>query len=301
MIIIAFIHGIGNFHPNDKDKILLFDMLQLQARQLFDGKNVTVLPLAYEDLLERRPISFGVNMAASVASKMYLGTPVIGNMLTDYGTDILAYYLEPSVRADVTRHVSYRLYQEIKRQELLRTWMPDPIEQIIIVGHSLGSLVMFRLANMLQRLQTAPGEIVLLEDGPEENPGKLVTISNRLMEEMKVAGRIETLGLIAQHKIKYVAMGSPAFSARLKGVRAATRSLALAESPATRVAQNQVNMGKAPIINVHSLGTFWKDPLAGPAPEPFVNVAADHVSHINLEGHFRALFEDQEAQDLLLL
>jgi hypothetical protein len=288
MILITATHGIGDFNGTQEDKVDLLGRLQAKAEATYPGQKVQVKYLAYEQYLDRKPVSIATRMAASAASAYYAGTPAVGGMLADYGSDIMEYYTSRRTRATV----SVLLARELSRNVISS---PEPIDQILLFGHSLGSLAILRLLNLLQLemsvMAQAHKALVQEHDGSQlKRDLRAILFANK--------------GLDGPRQIKVGLFGSPAFSRTLHGVKAATHKMALSESPVSTIVANQLLInpqGKAPrsLINVHS-GSHFMDPLAGPAPDDgFINVNAGKVLHTDIEGHVEAMLADERAAALL--
>lgn len=250
MILVTFTHGIGNFHPTDDDNVKLLETIQDLAESTFPGKTIKTVFLAYEDVLEKTPVAWTTNLAAKAASTMYLGTPAVGDILTDYGTDILQYYLERRVRSTISRTLLQQLVSEILKVK------DEPIEEIIMIGHSLGSLALLRLLHLIGN--TTPGGLQVVEDP-------------KFVQERQELSWY--LNRTAKYKFTPFLIGSPAFS-RIKGIKLATNKMALKESPTE----------SCPIPYHNIKGTF--DPLSGDPADVTID-----CSHTQVENYCVAVFQ----------
>lgn len=138
MLYVGFIHGIGNFQPTDEDKKnLLRDLQEMFSASL--GRPIDeVVPffLYYDDIIEAQPESKAAKLLANLASIKYTGTSQLGSLLVDYGSDILEYYLNGKLRDKIQEQVLGQLSKI--------TGGHASEHDVVLIGHSLGSLVLAR-------------------------------------------------------------------------------------------------------------------------------------------------------------
>lgn len=269
MQLIGFIHGIGDFMPTSLDKLKTLEAMQASADAYYGKGNAIVVFLAYEKLLDSLLTSRTVRLAASAASTYYAGTPIIGRLLADYGTDIADYYFSYKIRQRISKEIVQQLSLHIHRAG-------GQIDGITLVGHSLGSLVLLRIMAMLQTFTEGQGNTI---------------VADKLIDEILYDPQLSTdLTLLSSYQIQPVLFGSPVFS-RLKGIKAATRKLALAEAKPADVCKNQVALKDPIFINFHS-EKLIHDPLSGAAEAglPVINVEMPPpYTHSQVEPPFNAL------------
>lgn len=257
MQLIAFIHGIGNFNPTDNSKVEMLQALQTEADKIYGPGGSQVVYISYQSLLQAYPSTKRVEFAASVASMLLLGVPQLGYVLMDYLTDITQYYLNYSVRRDVSSNVVQQLASYLSRYG-------GKIDGLTLLGHSLGSLVVLRLAALL------------MESDPRTKLGaELFHSSPQFQADVKNIGKLPTSIAI---------LGSPAFSA-VKAIGILTRKWALAESPLDALLKNHFLSTKTQIINLWSK----KDPLSGPATNDYCHNIIDDTFHSQIETPFQNL------------
>lgn len=269
--LIVYTHGIGSF---DEESVRAGDNLlamETVFRMALPNEKVQVRYIAYEDLLDKKATSKAVQLAAAAASMYYTGSPIIGRMLADHGTDILQYYLQrKTTRHRITRHYINMLAMLI---------MQERPKKLILMGHSLGSIVVLNALATLQDLSKGYTESF---DGLEINDDFY-----------------HTYQWIKGKPIVPVLLGSPAFS-RLKGVKFATNRLALRKNDIEQINKEQVAMHGTPVFNLYS-SSFLRDPISGKAPKGFINIRCkkDKVVHHGDElGYFDAFFTADKAKEL---
>lgn len=266
MQLIGFIHGIGNFQPTDLDKVKTLEHMQLEADKVYGAGNSKVFYLSYEDILDKLVASKFATILAASASSLYVGTPILGRILADYGDDIFEYYLSEKLRERVCKQVLQQLTDQTHQQGI--------ISGITLIGHSLGSLVLLRCMAMIQSISHGISS---------------TTISPRLLDEILFdPATMDNLNRLAAYTIQPVLFGSPSMS-RVPAFKSATRNMALAESRADTVLNGQVALGKPLFINCYS-DNFFHDPLSGPVENklPAINVRGGWT-HSNIEPEFTAL------------
>lgn len=257
MQLIAFIHGIGNFNPNDDSKVKMLEALQTEADKIYGPGGSRVVYVSYQRLLQSYPVTRMVEFGASAASLMLLGSPQLGYVLMDYLTDITQYYLNYQVRAAVSRSVVSQLASYISSYK-------GQIDGITLLGHSLGSLVTLRLTALL------------METDPKTKLGKELFNSDAQFQA--------DVSRLAKMPISVVVLGSPAFC-KLRMIGNATRKMALAESSLDDLLKNHFLSTKTQIVNMWSK----KDPLSGPATNDYCHNILDDTDHTNIETPFQNL------------
>ncbi|HWT40373.1 MAG TPA: hypothetical protein VN081_03865 [Dongiaceae bacterium] len=270
MQLIVFTHGIGNFHPNDADKVALLEHMQQEAERCYGAGNAKVVYAPYEQFLDKLEVSKISGFISGAASTFYSGTPILGRLLADYGDDIAEYYFSQALREKVSHIVISEIASE------LRTAGLASVTGITLIGHSLGSLVMLRVTALLQTLARG--------NGP-------VTVGKGLIDEILFNPTLHNdVELVGRFPIQPVLFGSPAFS-RVPTFKQSTRMMAVHDCDPSFVLHNQVTIGHPIVINAYSRD-FLHDPLSGPVEDtlPAVNIAGSWT-HIGVAQEFSALMD----------
>jgi len=210
--LVKFIHGIGNFQPDSDSKVELLNTLRAQF------PDDTVSYASYEHFLDSKVTSKVAQYMAKAASAHYMGSPVAGRLIADYGGDILQYYLSRrTTRAKISKIIINNIANDVRAEH----------DGLIILGHSLGSLVAIRAIALLQEAYRMT----------MERSVRYPTLRKELLDDPYLLADAQVL--VAKSPdlvkgIKVVLLGSPAFSEKLHLVRHATHKLALRESPISK-------------------------------------------------------------------